>query len=464
MTADLIFQKIADFGNNLLFFDVLFWTDKAQMPFLIFWLLVASVYFAVITRFFNFRKLPQAVVMFLKDKKSVDKQSGTVSSKSIVLSAIAGATDLGSIFGVAGIVAIGGAGTLFWLIVAGILATSIRYAEVLCGHKFRRQNMKNGKPHGYNGGPQVYIPEIFNLYKLKKLGKIFAVAYSLMLCLSTFCSLQINQTVHIFTHNFPQISSYTWLIALAVASLVIVVVVKGISSVAKFNQKVVPPMIVFYIIITFAILAVNHANVMPAIKSIFEDAFSFRAVNGGILGALVLGFQRAFFCNESGMGSGAIIHSNSSNKDSRNEAIISMITPIVSVLIVCFCSGMIVMVSRSYTQGASGIDYIINAFSSVHPLVRYLTLIIVPLFGITTAVSWAYYGSKQFSNLFGKTRVKFYYACLFVAYFACGMVENFSTILDVADFLNLSIAIPNVIALVMMTRIITRETFRKNIN
>ena len=71
MTADLIFQKIADFGNNLLFFDVLFWTDKAQMPFLIFWLLTASVYFAVITRFFNFRKLPQAVVMFLKDKKAV---------------------------------------------------------------------------------------------------------------------------------------------------------------------------------------------------------------------------------------------------------------------------------------------------------------------------------------------------------------------------------------------------------
>jgi len=221
---------------------------------------------------------------------------------------------------------------------------------------------------------------------------------------------------------------------------------------------------VLYIIITFAILAVNHANVMPAVKSIFEDAFSFRAVNGGVLGALVLGFQRAFFCNESGMGSGAIIHSNSSNKDSRNEAIVSMITPIVSVLIVCFCSGMIVLVSRSYTQGTSGIDYIINAFSSVHPLVRYLTLIIVPLFGITTAVSWAYYGAKQFSNLFGKSRVKFYYACLFVAYFACGMVENFSTILDVADFLNLSIAIPNVIALVMMTKIITRETFRKNIN
>ena len=461
MTADLIFQKIADFGNNLLFFDVIFWTDKAQMPFLIFWLLLASVYFAVITGFTNFRKLPRAILWFIREKKTINKKEGTISSKSIVLSAIAGATDLGSIFGVAGIVAIGGAGTLFWLIVAGFLATSIRYAEVLCGHKFRKKVFIKGKSCGYNGGPQVYIPRIFNLYKLKKMGKIIATMYALMLCLSTFCSLQINQTVHIFTHNFPQISNYTWLIALSVASLVIFIVIKGVSGVAKFNQKVVPPMIFLYLLITIAILIVNRHNFYPAIQAIFADAFSFRAVNGGILGAIILGVQRAFFCNESGMGSGAIIHSNSSNKDSKKEAIISMITPIVSVVIVCLCSGLIVLVSGSYLQGSSGTDYIINAFASVHLLVRYLTIIIVPLFGITTAVSWAYYGSKQFASLFGQKRVLIYYTLLFIAYFMCGMVETFSTILDVADFLNLSIAIPNVIALVMMSKVIVRETNNK---
>ena len=144
MTPDAIFQTIADFGNKILFFDVLFWTDVAQLPFLIFWLLFASVYFSLITGFINFRKLPKAILLFLKDKKTVNKKQGTVSSKSIVLSAIAGATDLGSIFGVAGIVAIGGAGTIFWLIVAGFLSTSIRYAEVLCGHKFRRKIFSNG--------------------------------------------------------------------------------------------------------------------------------------------------------------------------------------------------------------------------------------------------------------------------------------------------------------------------------
>ena len=458
MTSDIFFQKIAEIGNNLLFFDVLFWTDKASLPFLIFWLLFASIYFAFITCFTNFRKLPLSIISFIKGKKTINKQEGTVSSKSIVLTAIAGSTDLGSIFGVAGIVAIGGPGTLFWLIIAGFLATSVRYVEVLCGHHFRRKVFVKGKSSGYIGGPQVYIPRIFKMYNLPKLGKIVATAYALMLCLSTFCSLQINQSVHIFTHMFPTITPYTWLLALFIASLVIFVVLKGTSSVARFNEKVVPVMIVIYVIITILILVVHRTNLMDALYSIFEDAFSFKAINGGILGSMVMGIQRAFFCNESGMGSGAIAHANSSNKDSKKEAIISMVTPIISVLIVCFCSGLIVLVSKSYLQGSSGTDFIINAFASVHPFVKYLTLLIVPLFGITTAVSWAYYGSKQFSTLFGQKRVLIYYTLLFIAYFLCGMVENFDTILNVADVLNLSIAIPNVIALFMMSKIIIRIT------
>ena len=462
MTPDAIFQTIADFGNKILFFDVLFWTDVAQLPFLIFWLLFASIYFSLITGFINFRKLPKAILLFLKDKKTVNKKQGTVSSKSIVLSAIAGATDLGSIFGVAGIVAIGGAGTIFWLIVAGFLSTSIRYAEVLCGHKFRRKIFSNGNACGYIGGPQVYIPKIFRLYKLEKLGKIVATLYATMLCLSTFCSLQINQTVHIFTHTFPQVKEYTWLIALFVATFVIIVVAKGLSSVAKFNQKVVPFMIILYILITCCVLFVNHDNIIPSLYFIIDDAFSFRSINGGILGAMVLGTQRAFFCNESGMGSGAIIHANSSNNDTKQEAIISMITPIISVLIVCTCSGLIVLISQSYKIGADGTDYMINAFTNTCWFFKYILLMVVPMFGITTAVSWAYYGSTLFKSLFGSSRVMIYYTILFISYFLCGMTESFETILNVADFLNLSIAIPNVVALLMISKVIVKVSNRKN--
>ena len=458
MFSDAIFQKISDIGNNILFFDVLFWIDKASMPFLIFWLLFASIYFSVITGFINFRRLPQSIILFIKGKKTINKQEGTVSSKSIVLSAIAGASDIGSIAGLAGVVILGGPGTIFWLIVAGFLSTSIRYAEVICGHKFRKKVFLNGKAVGYSGGPQIYISRIFSLYGIKKIGKVVAISYALMTCLSTFCSLQVNQTVQIITHIFPVIKNYTPFIAFCVALIVISVAVKGISGVAKFNQKIVPAMIMIYICSTIAILFVHRQNIIPVVQSIFSDAFTFRAINGGILGSMIMGIQRAFFCNESGMGSGAIIHANSSNKDSKKEAIISMVTPIVSVVIVCVCSGMIVLVSGSYSDGTSGTDNIINAFASVHPMMKYLTFIIIPMFGMTTAVSWAYYGARQFSNLFGERRVLIYYTLLFVAYFLCGIVDNFSIILDVADVMNLSITIPNIIALIMMSKIIIRET------
>ena len=463
MSVDQIFKYIADLGNSLLFFDVFFWSDKVKMPFLIFWLLIASFYFAIITGFFNFKKLPIACWLFIKGKKTINKAEGTVSSKSIVLSAIAGASDIGSIAGLAGVVAIGGAGTIFWLIIAGFLSTSIRYAEVLCGHKFRKKVFINNKNKGYNGGPQIYIQKIFNIYGFKKTGFFLVKLYSIMLCLSTFASLQINQSVQIITHTITNLHHYTPLISLIIATIVIFVAVKGITGVAKFNQRVVPIMIFLYICATISVLITHRNNIIPVIQEIFNDAFSFRAVNGGILGSMILGVQRAFFCNESGMGSGAIIHSNSSNKDSRKEAIISMITPIVSVVIVSLCSGMIVLVSGSNTN-ISGTDNIINTFASVHPLMKYLTLVIVPMFGLTTAVSWAYYGSKQFSSIFGAKRVLIYYTFLFVAYFMCGIVNDFGIILDVADFLNLSITIPNVIALVLMSKIIVRETTRRERN
>ncbi len=464
MNSDALFKIIGDFGDKILFFDVLFWTNKAQLPFLIFWLLFASIYFSLITGFINFKKLPKAILLFIKGKKSIDKKTKTVSSKSIVLSATAGATDLGSIFGIAGIISIGGPGTIFWLIVAGFLSTSIRYAEVLCGHKFRQKIFSNGKNNGYIGGPQIYIKKIFKMYNLPKLGIIISTIYALMLCASTFCSLQINQTVHIFTHIFPEIVKYTWIIALFIAVFVIAIVAKGFSSVAKFNQKIVPCMILIYIFITICVFISNYKNIIPAFYSIFTDAFSFKAVNGGILGSIILGVQRAFFCNESGMGSGAIIHANSSNKNSKNEAIISMITPIISVVIVCACSGLMVLVSQSYKIGNSGTDYIINAFYNTYWAFKYVVLLIVPMFGLTTAIAWAYYGSSLFSSIFGKKKVFMYYVILFISYFLCGMAEDFGAILSVADFLNLSIAIPNIIALIMMSKIIIKETHNKKGN
>jgi AGCS family alanine or glycine:cation symporter len=462
MNADKIFEKIAELGNKILFFDILHYTKiKASMPFLIFWLLFASLYFSIVLRFLNFKSLFKVLCIFLKEKSYVDKKHNLASTKSIILSATGGATDLGSIFGVATIVAIGGPGTIFWLIFAGIISTSIRFVEVFCGHKFRKKIYINGEHKGYNGGPQIYIKKAFTMIKLPRLGRIFAKIFAFNVTISTFCSLQINQTVHVITHTMPFMAKYDWIISLTISIIVISIVVRGISSLAKFSKTFVPIMLYLYFLITMVVIVINYDKIIPTFIIVIKDAISFRAINGGFLGSMILGVQRAFFCNESGAGSGAIIHSSSDNKDSYKEAMLSIITPIISVLIVCFCSGLIVLLTGVYNceHSGSGIDFIMKAFAEIHPKMQYVTLIIVPLFGITTAASWAYYGSRSWQSVFGKN-VKVYYCLLFVAYFLCGIVKNFETILNVADILNLSITIPNITSLIILSNFI-RKALKK---
>ncbi|MEN9782304.1 MAG: hypothetical protein RL208_454 [Pseudomonadota bacterium] len=457
MNVDGLFEVIAEIGNNLLFFNVSPF-KQFPLPFLIFWLIGGSVYVAFKLKFFNFFALPKAIWLFITEKSKV-ADNNTASSKTIVISSIAGATDLGSIFGVATIVATGGAGTIFWMIVAGIISTSLRFVEVLCGHFFRRRQYSNGKFIGFIGGPQVYINRIFKIYKMPQMGLWVAKIYAFNVAISTFCSLQVNQTVHIITHLTPFLKNYNWIISLFVATFIISLVIGGFSRIAKFNLKIVPIMVVMYLFITAYILFANASNIIPSLHLIINDALSFRAINSSISAMIILGAQRAFFCNESGMGSGAIIHANSSNENSIKEAIISMITPIVSVLVVCSCSGLIVLttgVYNSVSSTSSGVEFILMAFTTVNENMKYFVLLIVPLFAITTAVSWAYYGSRSWMSLFGLRYVPVYYLILFISYYLCGLVDNFQTILDVADVLNLSISIPNIIALVMFIKIARR--------
>jgi AGCS family alanine or glycine:cation symporter len=459
MTADEILLKVADIGNSVFFFNVLSFSNQYKIPFLIFWLISASVFFTVILKFINFLQLPKMIYRFSKEKNHNSRNENLASTKSISLSAIGGAVDLGTIFAIATIVSIGGPGTIFWLIIGGIISTSIRFFEVFCGHYFRKKVFSNGEFVGYTGGPYIYIQKAFSFYKIPKIGKIFVKIYSLNIIMSTFFSLQINQTIHVLTHAFPAAREYDWIFSVLFAIIIVSIAIKGISSVARFSTKVVPIMIYIYIACTIYILIWNIEKILPSISLIFKDAMSFNKINGNHFGCMILGMQRAFFCNEAGTGSSAIIHANSNNKDSYKEAFLSMIEPIVSVLIVCLCSGMIVITTGVYNfaDQLSGVELIMKSFGSIHKDFSYITLIVVPLFGLTTAISWAFYGSKSWIHLFGKKTVNIYYTLLFVGYFISGTTKNFSIILNVADIFGLSSTLTNIIALFMLSGFVFKK-------
>jgi AGCS family alanine or glycine:cation symporter len=453
--ANNIIANIATLGDNLLFFNIIFWRTDVKIPFLTAWLLVASLFFLFKLRFFTFKFIKIAFSSLLSKQIQQQQQNaleksgkGYQTSKAITIFSIGSSVDLGSIFGVAGIVAITGLGSILWIIIIGILSAAIRFAEVVAGHYYRKIDS-----HGnfITGGPQIYIKKAFEQYGLNKLGKIIANIFSFCLVFSTFFSLQTNQTVMVITHFITPLKPYNSLVALFVAIIIMSLLSRGFSKITKFSGKIVPQMSKLYFISTAIIIAINIQNLLPTLHHIVVDAFSLKAGLGGICAVIVMATQRAFFCNETGMGSGAISHASSINNNSVLEGFISTVTPIITTGMVCVCSGLIVGITNAFTTTSDGVTMMIQSFSTVHPYFSYILLLVVPLFGISTAIAWAYYGQSIWGNLFGKKTIPAYNTILFISYVICGSVTSFGVILNLADVCNLAITIPNILALYLLS-------------
>jgi AGCS family alanine or glycine:cation symporter len=212
-----------------------------------------------------------------------------------------------------------------------------------------------------------------------------------------------------------------------------------------------------YLIATIIIIVFNIHNLIPTLKSVFLDAFSLKAGLSGFVAMIIIATQRTFFCTETGMGSASISHLRSVNNDSFLESIISTITPIISIGIICLCQGIFVSITNSYQEHTEGSQMLISSFETVHKHFPKFLMLIVPAFGISTSIAWAYYGQKLWSDIFGKKSILVYNIILFVFFWICGSTTNFKAILDVADFLNLSITIPNIIGLYILSSLFAKQ-------
>ena len=453
--------NVSQICNKILCFNVLFWQNDIQMPFLIAFLLFSSIYFFAIFGFVNFKFMAYAIRTFFSSKlnsyqekmvKTLGSQYQT--SRKIVFFVAGGGIDLGSIFGVSAIVSFAGLGTIFWMLIISVLSSSVRFAEVFAAHYFRTTDEK---AKSVFGGPQIYIKKAFEMINMPMLGKFMALVFSLALGLSTFCSLQVNQTVMIITHFVPQTQPYTLFISIAISAIILSLLTLSFKTITNISSVVVPLMARVYIASTVIIILFNFHNIAPTINEIFSDALSLKSGFAGILATIVVATQRTFFCNETGMGSGAISHANSINKDSILEGIISTITPVVSIAIICVCSGFIAGITGAFRESTDGIYIIMKSFATVHEYFPILLIVVVPLFGVTTAVAWAYYGQRVWIGIFGAKTLIVYNVLLFLAYCVSGSVSDFTVILNIADILGLAIAIPNIISLIVLSRFIVKK-------
>lgn len=451
---NLIFDKISYFCDLALFFNITPFFSNIKLPFIITWVIFGGIYFTVKFNFINIKMLPLMMKSFFfksNDSKffSIKNIKNVAHPRKLVLTAIGESVDVSAIFGVAMGIIIGGVGSIFWIIIGGFLSMSTRFVEVCIAHMTREKS----NDEGYIGGPQIYIPKIFRLYKMRTFGKVISTLFCISIIVSTFFSLQINQIVSVTTLTFEPLANSRLALSFIISVVVLGIAISGFKVIINFCSRVVKVMSILYLSCCIYVIAKNFTEILPAIELILVDAFSFKAINGGILGCAIMGMQRIMFCNDSGQGVSSITHVNSANMNSMSEGIISMVGPIMNTFIMAFCSGLVVVMSGLYQDGLTGTEIFLNIFQSIHPKMNIMLVLIVIMFGLTTCVAWAYFGSRAWVYLFPRTKFV-YYILLFGFYLSCGTIENFGIILNLADAFNFSTALWNMTAIYLGANIL----------
>jgi alanine or glycine:cation symporter, AGCS family len=304
------------------------------------------------------------------------------------------------------------------------------------------------------GGPIQYLRDGLADIGLGPLGKLLAVIFALF-CLGGAIGggnmFQSNQAVKMIAYEIPQLADFKWVIALAFAAFVGLVLFGSIKRIAKVAEKLSPLKGILYLICAIIIVVANLDNLGNALHIMFATAITPEGVTGGFFGMLAIAFKRALFANEAGLGSAPIAHSAARTAPVR-EGSMALLEPLFAAII-AFLTGLIITISGAY-EGASledGVLIAAKAFASVGDWFTILLAINVLLFAYGTTIGWSYYGEIAWSYLFGRKAIRFYYVLFCVATFAGGVL-NFGIVLDFSDLLILGMSLPNIIALYLLRK------------
>lgn len=396
--------------------------------------------------------LPEALKLIFSAKND---GSGDVNSFKALCTALAATVGTGNIVGVATAVKAGGPGALFWMWVAAFFGMATKYAECCLAVKYRTVDA-NGN---ISGGPMYYIEN-----GLGKAYKPLAVAFAAfgVLCayfgIGTFA--QVNSIVEItkISAGIPVV--YT---GIALTVIVAAVTIGGLKSIATVSSKIVPAMAVIYFVCTVGILITFADKVPGAFVQVIESAFTATAAQGGFLGASVMlamrsGVARGVFSNESGLGSAPIVAAAAKTKWPAEQGLISMTGTFIDTIIICSLTGLTLVVTGVWCGPLNGAAMTEAAFTMGFPAFgSYMLLVGLVLFAFTTILGWNYYGERCVEYLIGVKAI-LPYRLIFIMLIACGPFLKLDEIWILADIVNGLMAIPNLIALLMLTGVVVAET------
>ncbi|MDD4032212.1 MAG: alanine/glycine:cation symporter family protein [Bacteroidales bacterium] len=397
------------------------------------------------------RKIGTAIRLSIsKDKSS----KGDISQFGALSTALAATIGTGNIIGVATAVALGGPGAVFWCWITGVFGIATKYSEALLAVKYRVKTQDGTML----GGPMYALERGLNMKWLAVLFCIFASFAAFGIGNTT----QANSISALMKETFDVSPSVTGIVLSLLTALVMLGGVRGIASVCKI---LVPFMAVFYIIGCLIILCINGEYLGETISLIFKSAFSAKAVAGGWTGASVLmamryGVARGLFSNESGLGSAPIVAAAAQTRNPVRQALVSATGTFWDTVVVCALTGLVLVSSIiaspeiDYSQGALLTRAAFGLISKWGPVILTISLL---TFVFSTLIGWSYYGEKSLEYLFGK-KIIFPYRVIWVFAVYAGSVLNLTLVWNMSDCMNALMAIPNLIALVLLSGVVAKET------
>ncbi|WP_335966178.1 amino acid carrier protein [Galbibacter sp. PAP.153] len=423
-----------------------------NIPFIVVWLLLGATFFTIRMGFINIRGFKHSLEL-AKGKYDDPNAPGQVTHFQALATAVSGTVGLGNIAGVAVAVSLGGAGATMWMIVAGLLGMSSKFVECTLGVKYR-----NILPDGrVFGGPMNYLRYGLEKRNLKGLGKVLAVVFAILAVGASFGGgnmFQANQAFEQLSGQFPTLAGHGFWFGVITAILVGAVILGGISSIAKVTEKIVPFMAGIYVLAALIVIGVNFQNIGAAFSAIIDGAFSPSALKGGVIGVLIVGFQRAAFSNEAGVGSAAIAHSAAKTNHPPSEGFVALLEPFIDTVVVCTLTALVLVFTGMHeVEGVGGAQLTSDAFGSVIGWFPYVLAVAVFLFAFSTMISWSYYGMRAWTFLFGKSRrTEVVYKLVFMFFVVVGASVSLGAVLTFSDMMILSMSFPNIIGLYIMSK------------
>ena len=411
-------------------------------------LLFGTHIFLTIRLKFIQRFIGKAIKISFSRKKEGE---GDITQFGALTTALAATIGTGNIVGVATAVASGGPGAVLWMWLTGVFGIATKYSEALLSVKYRITT-KDGL---MAGGPMYVLEKGMN-------NKFLAVLFAAFTAVTAFGIGNMVQANSISSLVYETFNISPWISGGVMTILTAVVILGGIKSIANVCEKLVPFMAVFYVLGCLIILGLNFSTLPQTFKLIFESAFTGQAAIGGFLGAGVreairFGIARGLFSNESGLGSAPIVAAAAQTKNPVRQALVSSTGTFWDTVVVCAMTGLVVVNSSEWMKGLNGASLTKEAFSDL-PIIGPIVLTVGLLtFVFSTILGWSYYGEKAAEYLFG-TKITKPYRWLWVVFVMIGSVLSLKAVWSFADITNALMAIPNLISLIVLNKIIVKET------